>query len=432
MPPASDHGFYNGEGRELDQNGSTKSRSRVQEQQAGASVGNLATLLAIGTAVPPFVHEQSSYPDYYFDITQCNHKTELKAKFKRICEKLQIEKRYMVVRRDLLEEVPSLVSYMDPSLNDRHQVVMEWVPKLAKEAALNAIKKWGRPVSDITHVVMVTTSVVNMPGVDLIVAKSVGLSPKVRRVMLYQTGCWGGAAALRVAKDLAENNKGARVLVICSDCTAIFFRGPNEHYLDGLVGQGLFGDGAAAVIVGAEPVPQLEHDPMFEIQWSGEMLVPDTETALEGHLMEAGMYYHQSREYTKLVCKSVGEMVDDAREQLVAAEENKQLVDSSCNGLFWAIHPGCAAFLNQIENQFALVPQRLAASRDILRNYGNMQSCSVFFVLDQIHHRSLQAGANTTGEGKQYGLLLGTGPGLTIECSLLRSCSIPTSSTHAA
>lgn len=45
-----------------------------------------ATVLAIGTTVPPTVHEQSTYPDYYFEATNCNHKTELKAKFKRICE----------------------------------------------------------------------------------------------------------------------------------------------------------------------------------------------------------------------------------------------------------------------------------------------------------------------------------------------------------
>jgi chalcone synthase len=45
-----------------------------------------ATVLAIGTAVSPTIHEQSTYPDYYFEATTCNHKTELKAKFKRICE----------------------------------------------------------------------------------------------------------------------------------------------------------------------------------------------------------------------------------------------------------------------------------------------------------------------------------------------------------
>lgn len=54
---------------------------RQQEKPEGP-----ASLFAIGTAVPPFVHEQSTYPDYYFDVTNSNHKTELKAKFKRICK----------------------------------------------------------------------------------------------------------------------------------------------------------------------------------------------------------------------------------------------------------------------------------------------------------------------------------------------------------
>ncbi|CAK9220183.1 unnamed protein product [Sphagnum troendelagicum] len=370
-----------------------------------------ATVMAIGTAVPPTIHEQSTYPDYYFEATNCNHKTELKAKFKRICEKMHIDKRHMVVTKELLEEYPSIGSYMDHSLNDRHKVVMEWVPKMAKEAAEKAIQEWGRPKSEITHIVMATTSVVNMPGVDLLVAKSLGLSPKLRRVMMYQTGCWGGAAALRVAKDLAENNKGARVLVVCSECTAIFFRAPSEEYLDGLVGQGLFGDGAAAVIVGSDPEPEIEN-PLYEIQWAGEMNVPDSEGAIDGHLMEAGMYYHLRPEIPKLVSKSIDEFVSEARGFAESTDVNE---------LFWAVHPGGVAILNQIENQLGLVPEKLRASRDILASNGNMASACVLFVLNQVLNRSKKMGSATTGEGKQYGLLVGIGPGLTMEALVLKS-----------
>jgi chalcone synthase len=296
-------------------------------------------------------------------------------------------------------------------MTDRHRVVMEWVPKLAKEANEKAIKEWGRSVSDITHIVFATTSIENLPGVDLLVAKSFGLSPKVRRVMMYSTGCWGGVAALRVAKDLAENNKGARVLVLCSECTAIFFRAPNEEYLDGLVGQGLFGDGAAAVIVGSDPIPQLEQ-PLFEIQWSGEMVVPDSKKAIDGHLTEAGMYCHLAPEIPKLLSKSIEEFVNDARVEA----ENKEY-----NELFWGDHPGGAAILNQIETQLKLVPQKLAASREILRNYGNLASACVLFVLDHIRKTSIEAAASTTGEGKDYGLFIGIGPGLTMEGCVLKT-----------
>lgn len=369
-----------------------------------------ATILSLGTAVPPFVHDQSTYADYYFDETNCSHKTELKAKFKRICDKMQITKRHMVVRKELLQQYPSLATHMGTSMNDRHEILMEWIPKMAIEAATNALAEWGGARSDITHIVMVTTSVVNMPGIDLMVANALGLSSKLRRVMMYQTGCWGGAALLRVAKDIAENNAGARVLVLSSECTTIFFRAPSEDYLDGLVGQGLFGDGAAAAVVGADPIPS--ENPLYEIKWSGEMVVPDSMGAIDGHLMEAGMYYHLKPDIPKLVSTSIEEFVTDAR----AEAENTE-----CNDLFWAVHPGGVAILNQIENQLKLAPEKLHASREILRDYGNMASACVLFVLDRLRVRSKEGHSSTTGEGKEFGLLIGIGPGLTMECSVLKA-----------
>ena len=85
-------------------------------------------------------------------------------------DKTQIRKRHLVARKELLEKYPSLGSYMDASMSDRHEVMMEWIPKLAVEASLKAIAEWGGEISSITHIVMCTTSVVNMPGLNLMVA----------------------------------------------------------------------------------------------------------------------------------------------------------------------------------------------------------------------------------------------------------------------
>jgi chalcone synthase len=104
--------------------------------------------------------------------------------------------------------------------------------------------------------------------------------------------------------------------------------------------------------------------------------------------------------------------VNDARVEA----ENKE-----CNELFWGVHPGGAAILNQIETQLKLAPQKLAASREILRNYGNLASACVLFVLDHIRKTSIESAASTTGEGKDYGLLIGIGPGLTMEGCVLKT-----------
>ncbi|KAI9078934.1 hypothetical protein K1719_039083 [Acacia pycnantha] len=75
--------------------------------------------------------------------------------------------------------------------------------------------------------------------------------------MMYQ-GCYAGVTVLRVAKDLAKNNKGACVLVVCSEITSICFRGPSDTNLGSLLGEALFGDGAAAMIIGADRDTSME------------------------------------------------------------------------------------------------------------------------------------------------------------------------------
>lgn len=96
-----------------------------------------------------------------------------------------------------------------------------------------------------------------------------------QQVMLYMLGCNGGASGIRVAKDLAENNPGSRVILITSDTTIIGFRAPNPDRPYDLVGAALFGDGAAAMIIGADPLPNLEKS-YFELHWAGQSFIPGT------------------------------------------------------------------------------------------------------------------------------------------------------------
>ena len=97
-----------------------------------------------------------------------------------------------------------------------------------------------------------------MPGADYKLANLLGLDPSVRRLTLYHQGCHACGTVLRTAKDLAENNAGARVLVVCSEINVVTFCGPSEEALDSLVGQALFGDGSSAVIIGSDPDVSIE------------------------------------------------------------------------------------------------------------------------------------------------------------------------------
>ena len=326
-------------------------------------------------------------------------------------DKSGIRKRHMFLTEEVLKANPGICTYMEPSLNVRHDIVVVQVPKLAAEAAAKAIKEWGGRKSDITHVVFATTSGVNMPGADHALAKLLGLKPSVKRVMMYQTGCFGGASVLRVAKDLAENNKGARVLAVCSEVTAVTYRAPSENHLDGLVGSALFGDGAGVYVVGADPKPEAERA-LFEVQWAGETILPESDGAIDGHLTEAGLIFHLMKDVPGLISKNIEKFLSEARESVGSPQWNE---------MFWAVHPGGPAILDQVEAKLKLSKDKMQGSRDVLSEFGNMSSSSVLFVLDRIRQRSLQTGSSTLGEGSDFGFFIGFGPGLTLEVLVLKA-----------
>nr|AUG98246.1 stilbenecarboxylate synthase [Marchantia paleacea] len=370
-----------------------------------------ATVLAIGKATPPTAYPQSEYPDFFFDITNTSHKTELKAKFARICKNSGINTRYFHCTEDILKANPSMCTYLEPSLDVRQDIAIREVPRLAEKAAIEALAEWGQPRDQITHVVFATTSGVNMPGADLTLTRLLGLNPNVKRTMLYQQGCFGGATVLRVAKDLAENNKGARVLTVVSELTCVTFRAPNEEHLDNLVGSAIFGDGASVLVIGSDPLPEVEK-PQFEIHWSGETILPESDGAIEGRLTEAGLIFHLLKDVPGLISRNTLPIFNKAIE--VAGSP-------SWNDLFWCVHPGGRAILDEVAKTLNLKPEKMEATRDVLYNYGNMSGASVLFVLDQMRRRSAEKKSRTTGEGCEWGLVVGFGPGLTIEVSVLKA-----------
>jgi chalcone synthase len=97
---------------------------------------------------------------------------------------------------------------------------------------------------------------------------------------------------------------------------------------------------------------------------------------------------------------------------------------SDWNSLFWIAHPGGPAILDQVEAKLQLQKEKMRATRYILNEYGNMSSACVLFILDEMRKRSLEEGNATTGEGLEWGVLFGFGPGLTVETVVLHSITL--------
>uniref|UniRef100_A0A0E0Q961 Chalcone synthase n=1 Tax=Oryza rufipogon TaxID=4529 RepID=A0A0E0Q961_ORYRU len=396
----------------------TTSHVTVHDIRRAQRADTTAAVLAIGTANPVTCISQADYPDYYFRITNTEHLTDLKRKLNNLCKMRQAsgaDKRFFHHNEEMIAAHPEFLDRATPSLDARLDIAAAAGPELAAQAAERAIVRWGRPAADITHLVVATNAGAQAPGADHRLASLLGLRPTVRRTMLHLSGCSAGAAALRLAKDLAENSRGARVLVACVELNVVAFHGLKEDYPQTLTCQGLFGDGAGAVIVGADAVRPVER-PLFEMVAVSQAVIPGTEHALNMRLTEHGLDGHVSiKDLIPLAAANADELLSDAFRQL-------GLAGVEWNDLFWVVHPGAPSILDQIESALRLEPGKLAASRKVLREYGNMLGSTLIFVLDEQRRRMEE---EEGGRSAEWGVMMGFGPGFTIETMVLHLPECP-------
>ncbi|KAL2652635.1 hypothetical protein R1flu_020763 [Riccia fluitans] len=372
-----------------------------------------ATVLAIGRAVPTMVvHQEGMAERYLRDINRIEE-PGLLAKLERLCTNTTVKTRYTVITEEVIRNNPGFLVEGATTVRERLKISADEVTKLGVEAATKALAEWNRPLEEITHLVYVSSSEVRLPGGDLYIAASLGLRKTVSRVMLYMLGCCGGAAGIRVAKDLAENNPGSRVLLTTSDNCLIGYRAPHPDRPYDLVGAALFGDGAAAMIIGADPVPGKE-TPWFEFHQYIQTFVPGTEQTIDGTLNESGIIFTLSRELPKVIENNIEEFAEALQGELPK--------DLKYNDIFWAVHPGGPAILNAVEKKLELTPEKLTCSRQVLSDYGNINSNTIIYVLDYMRQASLKKRAEqSTDSDPEWGFMLAFGPGITVEGMVARN-----------
>ncbi|CAN6222320.1 unnamed protein product [Urochloa humidicola] len=379
----------------------------VREIRRAQRADGPAAVLGIGTANPAYCVLQDEFPDYYFRITKKEHLTDLKDTFKTLCRITGLERRFFHHTEEVLNAHPDLDARLD--------IVAKAAPELAASAATKAIARWGRPTADITHLVVATSSEARSPGADLAVASLLGLHPSIRRTALQLTGCAAGCAALRLAKDLTENNRGARVLVACVELTITSFRAPRDgDTFHTLIPQALFGDGAGAVVVGADHTAG--ERPLFEMVSAAQTTIPGTEHLLNMRLGEGGIGGDISFDLPSFAAENLEHCLLDAFRPLLAigGAERKW----KWNDLFWAVHPGSRGILDNIDAALRLEPGKLAASQAVVRDYGNMLSATVIFVLDELRRRMDEEGDEAA---REWGVMVGFGPGFTVETMVLHA-----------
>jgi predicted naringenin-chalcone synthase len=259
----------------------------------------------------------------------------------------------------------------------------------------------GIEAADITHVITVSCTGFCNPGPDYHIVNDLGLSHATQRYNLGFMGCYAAFPGLRMARQFCVANPDAVVLVMCLELCSLHLQ-LNERE-DSMLANSLFSDGAAAVIISArDPEPTQSAYRFGDFHSS---LVPSGKADMAWAIGDLGFDIALSSYVPKIIGANIRQAI-------------KPLLASRSLGLedigSWAVHPGGKAIVDKVAESLGLGDQQVAASRKVLREYGNMSSVTVLFVLREILHR-FDAPLNEDVCAMAFG------PGLTVEMGLLEA-----------
>lgn len=318
--------------------------------------------------------------------------------FKRMAERSQIEHRWSCLAPAADPTGPCVdadgfyTRGAFPSTAGRMRRYEAEAPPLA-QSAVDGLQL-GADAAKVTHLIVTTCTGFSAPGLDLELVARCGLDPSVERTVVGFMGCYAAINALKLARHIVRSEAGAKVLVVSLELCTLHMQetAQLEQALTFLV----FGDGCAAALVSAEP-HGLALDSFHAV------LAPEAADQITWSIRDLGF----DMVLSGAVPGSIGAGLRRGADRILGSGTAEEIE-------LWAVHPGGRTVLDAVETALALRQGALAESREVLRQYGNMSSATVLFVLQALM-RTARPGAR--------GCAMAFGPGLTAETMLFRAAA---------
>lgn len=366
-------------------------------------------ILAIGTAVPAHRLRQSSVCDWVCESFAANQPQ--RRLLRRLYALSGIETRYSCLPDAAALTVESRFApgrqlSETPTTAERMAIYQHEAVQIGVLAADRALAQSQLPAAaeQITHLIVVSCTGFFAPGLDLAIAQRLGLRSSVQRTLIGFMGCAAAFNGLRLAAQIVAGQPEALVLVVCVELCTLHLQ-PGSDRVSMTVAS-LFADGAAACLVGAAtPSGNLLLINRFHSQ-----VQPDSAAAMAWQIGDHGFVMHLSPDVPRYA-------------STLAHSALSSLLDGQPQPSFWAIHPGGRAIIDRLAELLQLTPDQTAASYSILRQYGNMSSPTILFVLCELLDQLRPA------PGPLHGVAAAFGPGMVTEMAYLTY--VPPMLSHA-
>lgn len=348
---------------------------------------------ALATGVPPIRYGQMEIFDHL-----ARRQAGISPHARTIFRKAGVAFRHVCVDKSYYD--------VDRTTGERNERYLAEALPLGEATVRRCLDAAGRGPGDIDDFLVVSCTGYEIPGLDLRLAGRVGMRSDLRRTCVLGMGCYGAFPALLRAREAAAQRPGRVALVLALELCSLHLQTDGD--MEDLVASALFADGAAAAVIasgadaGAQRLPPRPPGP--RLLDSATHCDYRTFDHMAFHLTDHGFRMRLSSYVPDVLAASVGTFVERLLAQNGLRREEVR---------FWGIHPGGSRILDYLQEQLRLSGPQMAHSRAVLRDYGNMSSPTILFVLDEIQRRGRPAPGD-------HGVLMGFGPGLTMEGMLLR------------
>lgn len=362
-----------------------------------------ARIVSIGTAVPPTRVPQERVRDFFAGQPGMDRLTQrlIRAAF----DAAAIDQRHTVLTElaDLGEPVLAGDGpFVDPSgtlrrptTGTRNDIYSRVTPGLCAQAARVALEDAAVDAASVTHVITVSCTGFFAPGPDYRLVRDLGIPTTAERYHLGFIGCAAALPGIRLATRIAAAQPEAVVLVVCVELCSLHIRPSADPQQ--IVAASVFADGAAAAVITADP--SVGRPGGLHLDRFTTALTTEGESDMVWTIGDHGFEMTLSAEVPRIVGREIRGAVD-------------RFLGDDGQPDAWAVHPGGRSVLDRVEAGLELEPGAIDASREVLREFGNMSSATILFILRRLLlDDSIGDGSRVAG--------LAFGPGLTVESALM-------------
>lgn len=310
-------------------------------------------------------------------------------KVKKIFENAGVDKRYSIMS--------PLDVFTETSFEKRNLIYRKESIKLGKMCLENALHNAGWKPEELDFIITVSCTGIMIPSLDAFLINELKLKQDIVRLPVTEMGCAAGVSGIIYAKNFLKANPRKRAAVVAVESPTATFQ-LNDYSMTNIVSAAIFGDGAACVLMSSyeeDEGPEIIDEEMYHFY--------DAERMMGFDLTDSGL---------KMVLDiEVPEVIGQHFENIIypfLAKNRKDIKDID----HLIFHPGGKKIIQTVEDLFGDMGKNIEATKEVMRQYGNMSSATVLYVLEQYLQNEQPKG--TTG------LMLSFGPGFSAQRILLQ------------